>query len=554
MINALPLYQTSSSYDTQTTYSNKLKVNGKIVQIGTDEDNIYTAIAQEKTINQTTILSNAYSDKTTIDGIKAIYTYLKTNVEDEIRFFPNVTGSLKATIDESQKYLDWKLDLNAFQILTGNPFKFARRHLQDAPYDMFIVPINTDKTPVKINIKDVYTIDITDTTGYMEGVQEIVKQMGTNLYDLQLLPYCPLKYELDVNGNIYINTADFESEENISRHSPDFYWFYNSNVDLVLFFPFQSNFSLNESQIHLYNGTTKIDLPLKLDNKKLSNECDLYRLVSPNYNGQFEFNNAKIEGITGFNVDCTYLPYSPYIHVNPLFKGLYGNEFDDARGLICQGDFSVSYLSDAWIQYQINNKNYANTFNRQIQNMEVTQDVERKKQVFQATMGAIGGGAAGAIMGAKGGIAGAIAGAAVGTAAGAIGGALDVKYGDVLRNEALDYTKDMFNYSLDNIKALPDSIAKVTAYTKNNKIFPILEYYTCTDKEKLAIANKIIWNGMTVMRIDVIQDFLGNTWSYLGNTSKGYIKGKLIRVEGIEDDYHVINAIAGELDKGAYFE
>lgn len=500
-----------------------------------------------------------YDDKTTIDGISAIKRYL---VEKTKNLYNSggqtsanyISGILGVNIYLEYQQLRYSLEASVNKQIEGDPFKYDRRHLQDAPYDMFVVPISEETINITLKNGSLTNKEQLSSQGYMECIQEMAKQMGTNLYDLQLLPYCPLKYDIGENGDIIIDTTQLVDKDQTDWHSPDLYYFRVSGFYLMMFFPFQSNFSLNESQIHLYNGTTKIDLPLKLDNKKLSNECDLYRLVSPNYNGQFEFNNAKIEGITGFNVDCTYLPYSPYIHVNPLFKGLYGNEFDDARGLICQGDFSVSYLSDAWIQYQINNKNYANTFNRQIQNMEVTQDVERKKQVFQATMGTIGGGVAGAAMGAKGGIAGAVAGAVVGTVAGAVGGALDIKYGDILRNEALDYTKDMFNYSLDNIKALPDSIAKVTAYTKNNKIFPILEYYTCTDKEKLAVANKIIWNGMTVMRIDTIQNFLGNTWSYLGNTSKGYIKGKLIRVEGIEDDYHVINAIAGELDKGAYFE
>ena len=200
-------------------------------------------------------------------------------------------------------------------------------------------------------------------------------------------------------------------------------------------------------------------------NKKIANECEMFRLVSPNYNGQFEYNNAKNDGTHSFDVDYTYLPYSPYIHLNPDFKGLYGNDFNDCRGLIMQGDFSISYMSDAWVNYQVQNKNYANTFNRQIQNMELTQDVQRKQQIFNAVTGTVMGGAAGAVTGAKGGVAGIVAGAAVGTIASTVGGALDVAYGDLLRNEALDYTKDMYNYQLDNIKALPDNIQKITAYT-----------------------------------------------------------------------------------------
>ena len=164
------------------------------------------------------------------------------------------------------------------------------------------------------------------------------------------------------------------------------------------------------------------------------------------------------------------------------------------------------------------------------------------------------GGAGGTAMGAKAGPVGAIAGAAAGTLLGAAGGIADVAYGDMLREEALDYRQDMFNYSLENIQALPDSIAKVTAYTNNNRIFPTLEYYTCTDTEKRALANKIAYNGMTVMRIGMMGEFVGNNWSYGDIESKGYIKGKLIRLETIDDDYHLVNALSGELDKGVYIK
>ena len=105
---------------------------------------------------------------------------------------------------------------------------------------------------------------------------------------------------------------------------------------------------------------------------------------------------------------------------------------------------------------------------------------------------------------------------------------------------------------LDNIKAWPYSISKTTAYTYNNKIFPIIEYYTCTEEEKKAFANKIAYNGMTVGVIDRIINYAGNTWSYKDITDKGYIKARLIRVEGIDDDTNLLNSLADEVFKGFY--
>ena len=83
--------------------------------------------------------------------------------------------------------------------------------------------------------------------------------------------------------------------------------------------------------------------------RKLANECDLLRLVSQNYSAIFEFSAAKSGGVDGFIADCTYKPWSPYIHIMPKLKGLYGDNFvsiDDARGLICGGDMSLPQLSN----------------------------------------------------------------------------------------------------------------------------------------------------------------------------------------------------------------
>ena len=265
----------------------------------------------------------------------------------------------------------------------------------------------------------------------------------------------------------------------------------------------------------------------------------MYRLCSPNYQGVFEFNAAKNNGISYFDVDCTYLPYNPYIHVSPNFDGLYGKDYDDTRGLICSGDFSLPIINDQWKSYQINNKNYQNIFDRQIQNMEINNRLSNIQAGAGALTGALGaGGAAGLIFGP-------LAGVGAGVFSAAAGG-VDFAMNKALQNEALDYKKDMFGYELGNIKAMPDSLAKVTAFTANNKVFPMLEYYTCTDEEKQALKDKIKYNGMTVMRIGKIVDFLQEDYSY--------IKGKVIRLEDIADDTNYLNQIADELYKGVFIK
>ena len=260
--------------------------------------------------------------------------------------------------------------------------------------------------------------------------------------------------------------------------------------------------------------------------------------------------------MSSFNIDYTYLPYRPYIHIAPVWSvnGIYGKDFNDAKGLICGGDFSISYLSDEWVNYQVQNKNFQDIFDRGTQNLETNYKYQRIQSVASMITGTLTGAGAGAASGkfVGGGPVGIAAGVAVGGAASAVGGALDLKIQKELHNEAMDYRADLFNMQLDNIKALPDTLTKVTAINENNKIFPFIEIYDCTDKEKEAVANKIAWNGMTVGVIGKISDYINNSWSYGDITDKGYIKGQVIRLEGIADDTHMLNAIANELNKGVY--
>lgn len=291
---------------------------------------------------------------------------------------------------------------------------------------------------------------------------------------------------------------------------------------------------------------------------KLSNECDFLRLTSPNFNGMFEFKLSKLldNKMHLVNVDCTYRPINPYIKMNPDFSGLYGQDFDDSTGLLFNGDFSLATLSDAWINYEHNNKNYQAMFNRQIQSLDTTQRLERDQMAFQNLVGAItgpfSGAAGGALTGAKlGGGYGAAAGAAVGFIGGsALSIAGGIKNNEWLarqQGEAKSYMIDMYNYQLGNIKALPQSLTKGDPITYNNKVWPILEEFSCTNEEKQVIRDKIRYNGMTIMAIGTLNDY-----SKSDDFDDVYVKGQLVRLTDVHDDFHIIDAIYQEVDKGFY--
>ena len=114
-----------------------------------------------------------------------------------------------------------------------------------------------------------------------------------------------------------------------------------------------------------------------------------------------------------------------------------------------------------------------------------------------------------------------------------------------IQKDQRDLAIDKFNMALGNIKALPMSITKADALTFNNKLVPFLEFYDCTETEKIAYINKLLYEGMTIGVIDKIENY----------TDIGYnrfVKAQLIRNTDISDDTHVINEISLELEKGVY--
>ena len=289
--------------------------------------------------------------------------------------------------------------------------------------------------------------------------------------------------------------------------------------------------------------------------KKLQNECDMYRLTSPNYNGMFEFKKVKLSGgITSIDADVTLKPYSPYIKLNPNLYGSYyaTMDYDDSTGLICGGDFSIPMMNDAFTNYALNNRNYQAIFDRSIQNLDVNNRIAREQLDFQGTVGTIMGGFTGSAAGLSAGMktgnpyvaAGmAVAGGIAGNVLPAVGWQKDKGWLAEQQYEARDFAIDNFQYSLGNVKALPQSITKSSPLSYNNKIWPILEYYTCTEKEKELVENKIRYDGMTIMAIGKLGDY---------NVSGGFLKGKLIRLENLGDDSHIANAIYEEVAKGFY--
>lgn len=470
---------------------------------------------------------------TSSDLQTAIINMMQANATDwELSYNGNLTTA--GIAQEGKFYLVEATSTNQTSITFS--FSGNEKGLGDAPYRMFALPYNDNVVKWKFGASDANVVTSNKNIN-MSIAQGISKTFtGTWLYDLQLVPYCPFvksdKVTVNSAGEVTIDIQNMTYQQDYTPVQDG-----SSTLSYIMWCDY--------SQIDNYHIAHTINTGSTAVERKVNNQCDMYRLSSPSYNSIFEFNAEKNGGVTYFDVDAVYKPFDTYIHINPDFGALYGDDFNDARGLVFTGPFSLPQTTSAWAQYRLNNMNYQNSFDRQIENMETMYQIDRKeagwKQITGIVQGAVAGGATGAIVG--GGLVGGAIGAVAGAGLSAAGAYMDQKNMAARHNETIDYTKDQFNYNLQNIKAQAQTVSKVSSFTPNNKVFPILEYYSCTEQEKDAFKNKLYYNGMTVNIISDIRTFLHSTPSY--------IKGQIIRLN-ISEENHMVEDIKNEINKGVF--
>ena len=453
----------------------------------------------EETLNKTEATNEALTIKSLCEGLGGSLS--QTNPDAPVYTFHTSGLRYKITLEELNTGAGFSVTIPAIS---------SRPHLDDAPYDMFMIPYGeyNGYGSQRVAEKTASTIMTKLNVG-----------ASSNLYDIQLLPFAP---QLTTT----ITDIKNASNEVIGK----MYWSSTSTI---------------EKTILLYDAA----LP---ENKKLDSIINLYRLVSPNYSGQFEFTAAANDSIYGFNVSATYMPYNPYIRVAPIFGGLYGKDYGDARGLICGGDFSLPAANDAWVSYQQNNKNYNAIFNRNIESLEFSNNINRQLDIVGAAVGTLQGAASGASSGVvAGGGAGAL-GAVIGGSLALGGGALDASLNESLRQEQLKLTRDLQRLNLGNIQAQPYSLAKTTPFTANNKIFPILEYYTCSPEEKALVEAFIENNSFNLGAVIPFKQLLTTRYN---EKARQWIQGRVVEFpDNFGEDYHFAATLNRELAQGYSFK
>ena len=399
----------------------------------------------------------------------------------------------------------------------------------DTPYYIWAMPYG--------NIS--VTVDNTEITTDKDVNLAVAMSFSTantsgKLYDFQILPFCPLPNEfVKPDGSIEVNTTaspHLTETDSITKTVDGI----TSTIGHIFSIP-KASFT---KQILL--GTA-----ISVDDPKLRSITDVWRLDSPNYASSFEFSVAKNNGLTGFNIRCTYMPINPYIRVAPIFGGIYGSYFEEnVRGLVCGGDYSMARIASAWVNYQEQNKNFEAIFNRQIDNMDVMRKYQRVEDVAGAFAGVAGGAAAGAMVAGH-------AGAAVGAIGGVATGAADLVISENKYQEQKSYATDIHRLELGNVQAMPRTLARTTAFNIDNRFFPILTLYRCSSDELSAVVSFIQNRSMTVGIIGKPSSYINNTWSFASIEARGFIKGSIVKIESTHDT-HFVDELNAEFQKGVY--
>ena len=491
--------------------SNLWAVNGLVARIGTDDATAQYYKMSVSITSDTTLTSQAGTNLTMainglINGAKTAGVFAGTNPsgypitavkKNIVAVWTNITASITGTLK------------------SGAPLA------ANSPYYVLTWPQS-----------DIYVATSATSQYVCRGsrygamlAQQLISQYGSGVIDIQLLPYFAIPGNLDGS---YPATYTM-SAASVVNFSDTFWAFFVSQPSFDI--------QLNNSEYLFANPA----------DPKLDNITRFARLNSPNYASSFDFSIAKNKGVAAYNVNCTYKPYTPYIHINPVWDGIYGGNFDDARGLICSGDFSIARDTSAWTEYQLANKNYQLMFDRQIDTMDFTNEQQRIKEIVGAAAGAVSAGASAAVFGA---VAGGPTGAAIGGVAGgltsAVGGAVDVAMNEQMRARQREDAQLNFEYTLGNIKARPNTLTRVSAFNANNKVFPFIEVFDCTQTEKTVIANYLKWNGYTINAIGNLKDYISP------NINETRIKGRIV-FSDIINDTHLYDEINYELGRGILF-
>ncbi len=502
----------SLNYKTYEQFNNAYKrYNGTIIEeIETDEETGDTTkkyFRVSVTLEDGDIESGTLNLKTSKFG-----TYIQSCYDNA-----SVNNGTIDGISYTVKPQTVKVTFTETQLSSGFfNYSASRINTNGSAYDCIAVPYH-DENGNGATINGVYH----DPETMMSFMSQLSAIWGASVvYDVQCIPYRPT---INLIGEL---NKEYDIIWKDGTETPLGYVYYVSDI----------------------NRTFNINVSIDASNNKADYITKQYKLIGPNYNSSFDLKVYENNGIDYFNVDMTLLPFNAWIKINPNFKYLNGKDFNDARGLVLSGNFSISMLTNSFTEYQYNNSNYEAIFNAQMDYTEYQQNEQLKSSVISSITSAVSTAGQIASLGALGGpvgmAIGAVGGALSGVASG-IAGSYDISVQKRLNNKANEYTKQQYELNLGNIKSKPTTLSKVTALNINTKMFPYVEEYGCTDIEYEQVTKYLEYNGMSIGAVGKMSDYL---------VSDCYFSGSVIRFKNVSINNYILGELNMELEKGFYIK
>lgn len=459
--------------------------------------------------------------------------------------------------------LNWQTLFTGVPTTTGQLILPGDFKLDDINLGCVTIPFGSN-----ITLKNGSTTYIMDSATVKSIATSGWTNTGSSIKDIQILPYCPMgQLNSAKAGAAASNTIDISSQ--------------NENYKIPM------NITASDAAVYYGLVVTQSSLdyrfPLNLtisDNLKIESMSKTYRLMSSNHKSGFDFNLALNNGVRYMSMSYTLKPYDTIFRICPVFNqdSLYGGNYKDARGLIWQGGFSLSQITDAWVEYKLQNSTYESVFDREIKSLEISQDAARQQEIlayqtaYKNAQTSIDAAKSKAALAGITGIGSAIIGAATGNpmalmgAAGALTGGLNSAIGigaqqetadrnlaaakesqrlnDTLRAEAIDYKKDIWYLTNQAIEARPSTIAANTEYSHINNNKAYIEVYDCSEIEKEYLAKYLKYHGMKIDQIGLLRNYLIEDGDYIEATP--------LFLEGLMPV--ISNAINAELSAGMYVQ
>lgn len=366
--------------------------------------------------------------------------------------------------------------------ITTNVFEYnisTTRRKTNACYDIICSPLSgkyVRHTGENLTIQENNVIEL---------YRQLSTYWGSALYDVQILPFCPVPDLVDSNGLITMTSGNVGVlYDDITTHINGIIQF---SAVLVCY-------------VRDIDITFNIEKSINIDNtSKVDYLTTKFKLVSPNFSSEYELPVWENYGIDYFNVDMTLLPNNPWIKINPIYNYLNGKDLDDNKGLIISGSLSITTVSNAWTEYVLQNSNYSQIFESQIAYQEYQNKMSLISSGIQSGVKALG-------TGVTAGLINPIAGITAGVGS-AIAGVVDLSVQNDMNNRQIAYQREQWNLQNGNIKAKPNTLSKITSINRNFKYFPYIVKYTCTDIEKEQVDKYLHLYGMNINQIGTIKDY-----------------------------------------------